>query len=101
MKPYKLKHKPSGLYYQPHKYRGSNISIRGKIYQTKTHGLSSAIKTHKKYPDKELYSLFPLFTEKGSRIHKLLSDMDWVEVSYCRGQLKCYTKISDWEIEEV
>ena len=42
MKPYKLKHVPTGLYYQPHKHRGSNLSQKEKIYQSATHGLSSA-----------------------------------------------------------
>ena len=42
MKPYKLKHVPTGLYYQPHKHRGSNLSQKGKIYQSATHWLSSA-----------------------------------------------------------
>lgn len=53
MVPYKVKHVPTGLYYQPHKHRGSNISTRGKIYQTGTHGLSSAFKYAEKYKDKE------------------------------------------------
>ena len=40
MKPYKLKHTPTGLYYQPKKHRGANLSERGKIYQTKNNILS-------------------------------------------------------------
>lgn len=40
VKPYKLKHIPTGLYYQPLKYRGSNFSKLGKIYQTKTNILN-------------------------------------------------------------
>lgn len=31
MKPYKVKHIPTGLYYQPSK-GGNNLSPRGKIY---------------------------------------------------------------------
>ena len=40
MKPYKLKHTPTGLYWQPITNRGSHFSKRGKIYQTKTNMLT-------------------------------------------------------------
>ena len=63
MKPYKLKHLPTGLYYQPHKHRGSNLSEKGKIYQSGTHGLSSALRYATK--DKNL-------PNKAPRIYKYL-----------------------------
>lgn len=29
---YRIKHIPTGLYYQPRKYRGNNLSKNGKVY---------------------------------------------------------------------
>lgn len=94
MKPYKLKHVPTGLYYQPHKHRGSNLSKRGKIYQTNTHGLSSAFNNG--------YSVFRVFVEKDSTIHKLTKDVfAWVECSYSGNQLRADTLTKDWVKEEI
>lgn len=39
MKAYRLKHIPTGLYYQPSK-SGNNLSKRGKVYLTKSNPLS-------------------------------------------------------------
>lgn len=39
MNPYRIKHKPTGLYYQPIS-NGNNLSKHGKAYQTKTNPLS-------------------------------------------------------------
>ena len=33
MKPYRIKHKPTGLYYQP-TVNGNNLSKKGKVYLT-------------------------------------------------------------------
>lgn len=106
MKPYKLKHVPSGLYYQPHKHHGSNISKRGKIYQTGTHGLSSAFKHAEKYknlyPNELNYQKFRIQVEKDSLVHKHLKDMfTWVECKWAYNQLMADTLISDWVIEEI
>ena len=91
MKIYKLKHIPTGLYYQPHKHRGSNLSKKGKIYQTSLNGLSSAIR------NKSI--IFTVYCEKDSIIHKITKDiLNWVEtLSY--NQIKAQTLITDWEIE--
>jgi len=36
MKLYKLRHKPTGLYYKPSKHRSkSNLSAQGKVYHTR------------------------------------------------------------------
>tara|TARA_B110000908_G_C10188088_1_gene419056 strand:- start:687 stop:962 length:276 start_codon:yes stop_codon:yes gene_type:complete len=40
MRPYKMKHVPTGYYYQPHKFRGSHLSKKGKIYQNRVNGIS-------------------------------------------------------------
>ena len=99
MKPYKLKHIPTGLYYQPHKHRGANISERGKIYQTGTHGLSYAFKRFDMYPNE---SRFRIYVEKDSRIHKKLKDLFiWVECSWAYNQMEGETLVSDWIIEEI
>lgn len=96
---YKLLHKPTGLYYQPHKHRGSNLSIRGKIYQTNTHGLSSAFKYYERYPNKNLFSVY---VEKDSKIHKLTKDiLIYVECRHSNNQLRTETLITDWEIENI
>lgn len=34
MKPYRIKHKASGLYYQPITINGNNLSKTGKVYLT-------------------------------------------------------------------
>ena len=74
MKPYKLKHLPTGLYYQPHKHRGSNLSEKGKIYQSGTHGLSSAAREAFRKNNLET-ALFTVQCEKNSRVHKKTLDM--------------------------
>ena len=100
MKPYKLKHVPTGLYYQPHKHRGSNLSKRGKIYQTGTHGLSSAFNYAEIHPEKERF--FTVYVEKDSQIHKLLKDIIvWKECTWSYNQMMSETLVTDWIIEEI
>lgn len=96
MKPYKLKHIPTGLYYQPYKYRGSNLSFKGKIYQTATHGLSSAFRHKEKYGD----SNFIVQCELDSRIYKETKNiLAWKETS--RKVMTAITLLDDWEKEEL
>ncbi len=91
---YKLKHVPTGLYYQPHKHGRSNLGKRGKIYQTATHGLSTAFKNESK--------LFTIYVDKDSAVFKQTNDvLDYVECKYSYNQMKAETNISDWIIEEV
>jgi len=108
---YKLKHVPTGLYYQPHKHGGSNLSKRGKVYQTATHGLSTAYKNDSKtfiiYVDKDSVvhrlSKDKLdYVDKDSVVHRLSKDkLDYVEDRYSYNQMKADTNISDWVIEEI
>lgn len=94
IRPYKVMHKPSGLFYQPHKFRGSNLSERGKIYQTSTNGLSDARKRSS--------SKFIVYVEENSRVHKILKDMlDWKECSWQHGQLHAETNTEDWVNVEI
>ena len=39
MKPYRIKHKPTGLYYQP-LVNGNNLSKKGKVYLTNNNVLN-------------------------------------------------------------
>lgn len=54
---YRVKHVPTGLYYQPQRHHGSNLSTRGKVYQTAKHGLSHAFRHKQK--------VFRVYVEKN------------------------------------
>lgn len=100
MKPYKLKHVPTGLYYQPYKHKGSHLSKRGKIYQTQLNILSSSSYSN---GGNELVIL----CEYGSQVYELTKNiLNWSEAnrSYCGnkyGQVRCTTLVSDWVKEEI
>ncbi len=55
MKPYKMKHIPTGLYFQPHKHRGSHLSKNGKIYQTASNGIDTGNYGHKTFTIDHIY----------------------------------------------
>lgn len=91
---YKLKHIPTGLYYQPHKHGGSNLSKRGKVYQTATHGLSSAFKR----PEKS----FSVYCAKDSIVHKQTKDiLSFTDCRWSYNQMIGETSVSDWIVEEI
>lgn len=93
MKPYKVKHIPTGLYYQPHKHRGSHLSKNGKIYQTNVNGVESGNYGHK---------TFTVWCQKDSTIHKLTASvLDWTESRHSYGQIKAETRFEDWIREEI
>lgn len=95
MKPYKLKHVPTGLYYQPKKSGGSNFSKRGKIYQTKTNILSMAY-----YADGGKRDVLPIYTDKNTLIFKEFKDvLIWKESRY--DEYVTITNSDDWIIEEI
>lgn len=90
MKPYKIKHTPTGLYYQPCKHKGSHLSKNGKIYQTNTNGVESGNYGHK---------TFTVWCEKNSVIYKITKDiLEWEE-RY--SGLKAETNFEDWIREEI
>jgi hypothetical protein len=91
---YKMKHVPTGLYFQPHKHRGSHLSPNGKIYHTNANGIETG-----QYGKK----VFTVCCEKDSRIHKLTVDkLAWAETSWRSfGQLKADTNYSDWVKEYI
>ena len=91
---YRLKHKPTGMYYQPHRHRGSNLSRKGKVYQTGTHGLSSAFKSTNR--------TFKIYVEQYSTVYEKTKDMlFYVECSSKYNQMVAGTLVSDWEIETI
>jgi hypothetical protein len=99
---YKLKHVPSGLYYQPHKSGGSNLSKRGKVYQTGAHGLSAALKYAQRHPDKPEAQLFEIFVDQDGVIYKQFGNLfTWEQARYGYHQLKAYTKLTDWIVEPI
>lgn len=91
---YKLKHIPTGLYYQPHKHSGSNLSKRGKIYQTNTHGLSNCFKNNR--------TSFDVYCEEGSVVHRITTNLIAWEKCRCKyRQLLGKTLVKDWIVEPV
>jgi hypothetical protein len=94
-RPYKLKHKPTGLYYQPISHRGSHFSKRGKIYQTKTNILNLGY-----YVDGAPRREIVVSAHKGTLIYKEFKDsLIWFK-SYDNKYLTI-PLVCDWEIEEI
>jgi hypothetical protein len=96
MKPYKLKHIPTGLYFQPIKQRGSHFSKRGKIYQTKSNILNLGYFSDGS-PRKEIR----IEAHKDTLVYKQLKDkLIWKECAYgCTFSTITFT--DEWEIEEI
>lgn len=88
MKPYRMKHIPTGYYYQPIKYRGSNFSTTGKIYTNKNNGVYAATDGYKK-------ETFSIYFYGGTRVAKRLFPDNIKRY----GERKYVTKTSDWKIE--
>lgn len=93
IKPYKLKHISTGLYYQPYKQYGSHLGKNGKIYQTKSNGIHMNLDTN------QLERMFYLFTHKRSATYKKLLNFELIEGLF--GEVKLKTKSEDWEIEYI
>lgn len=72
MKAYRIKHIPTGLYYQPAR-GGSNLSEKGKVYLTNANGLS-----YNKVSDHIWIDL-----KKGSKVYHLYRDK-LPELDECR-----------------
>lgn len=88
LKPYRLKHVPTDLYYQPHKYRGSSFSTKGKIYQTNGNGLSGEKET------------FTIYCAKDSLVFKKIKDViSWTASGHMQMRIETLTK--DWIKEEL
>lgn len=85
---YRLKHIPTGLYYQPGE---NNLSTTGKVYFTNSNVMSSC------------YSggMIEMQVRRDGQIHKKYSHLSWESVSYKYGKVKIVTKISDWVKEYI
>ena len=94
MKPYRMKHVPTGLYYQPHKHRGSHLSKVGKVYQRSYNGVENGNYGHK---------TFQVLCQRDSTIHKKTKDiLEWTECRWgSANMLKAETQFSDWVREEI
>lgn len=99
MKPYRLKHKPSGFYYSPGK---RNLNTRGKIYQTRNNPINRCLCLRESY-NNEYYDFFTVYIRVNSKVHKACMDlgMTFEDVKYGIYTVKTVTNVSDWEIEEV
>lgn len=87
---FKIKHVPSGLFYQPHKHRGNNLSKNGKIYATEGFAKSS-LKSNRMKPSIQL--------DKDGRVHKIVKNMlSFRECKWTYNQVITETSESDWEI---
>ena len=87
MNPYRLKHKPSGLYYQPIK-GGSNLGTRGKVYLTDANGLTGQ-------RDPMLISV-----QNNSLAYKKSKDiLPWEKSTCFYERMICYVPHSDFEKE--
>lgn len=90
---YKLKHIPTGLYYQPVK-DGNNLSKRGKIYQTKQNPLTMGY-----YSDGSTRKKFYVSLNKRSSLFKQIDPtLVWRDARY-GNDIIIETSIEDW-IEE-
>lgn len=97
MRPYKIKHKPTGLYYQPISHRGSHFSKRGKIYQTKSNILNLRY-----YSDGSPRKEIIIEAHKDTLIYKEFKDkLVWEEPSRWSDRYRTITLNQDWEIEEI
>lgn len=91
---YRVKHLPTGLYYQPRKHDGSHLSKKGKIYQTKINGVfdSSNIKS----------GIVRVYSKKGNSIHKQTDGkLQWQVCPWASYTVKVDTLLSDWVVEEI
>ena len=69
MKPYRIKHIPTGLYYKPGKV---NLSKTGKVYQTANNILTYVCR-----------GVVPVEVRKGSKIHEATKDkIQWESLRY-------------------
>lgn len=94
IKPYRLKHIPTGLYYRP--WNGiSNISENGKVYFNSNNGLklpegvNSVYRYYIRIKDGNLF-------RKYSKLFNMM-----FEEGYNHKEYKLQTNIKDWRIEDL
>lgn len=86
---YRIKHLPTGLYYQPVGGSGNNLSKKGKLYHQKT-GANRVISGGK---------YVSLQAKKDSRVYKDTQNIiDWKD-SWSQSSVYFHSPVADWEIE--
>jgi hypothetical protein len=86
MEAYKIKHKPTGMFWQPHKYRGNTLSKTGKIYGKESYAKSAL---------KSAY----VQVDKDSVVYRKTKDIiSYQECKHTYNQLIAPGSQSDWEI---
>lgn len=92
IKPYRIKHLPTGLYYRP--WNGiSMLSEKGKIYQSGTHGLTDAFKHNREK--------FTVRLSKRCKIAKKVESLVKLLPGWSSTEWKIETNTSDWIKEEL
>lgn len=99
MRPYRLKHLPTGLYYQPYRHGGSNLSKKGKIYQTSVNGIPQHLKEEKLHPDR---NTFQVFAHEDCLVYKQTKEvLKWSACRWTYNKVFAETLLLDWVIEEI
>jgi hypothetical protein len=92
--PFRLKHVPTGMYYQPHRHRGNNISITGKIYHKEVH--ANSVK------NMERGGGITIWVMKRSKICRdTESILVYFESRIVSGEACALTRLDDWQVEEM
>lgn len=92
VKPYRIKHKTSGLYYQP-AINHSNLSKKGKVYMTNNSPLMS----------NNSYDYITISVRKGTKVHDILEKempLKGVDEYFGKAVYYCVPK-SEFEKEEL
>lgn len=90
IKPYKVKHIPTGLYFQPNK-NGNNLSPRGKVYLTETNPCNRG-----------MCDLIRLSIKEDSIVYDKTKDIiPWQKATWTYGVMYYHAPKSDFQIEEL
>lgn len=88
MKPYRIKHIPTGLYYKPGEV---NLSKNGKVYQTANNILTYVCR-----------AVVPVEVRKGSKIYEATKDkIQWESARYRPWHVVAMLPITEFEKEEL
>lgn len=95
MKTFKLRHIPSGLFYQPHKHGGSNLSKKGKIYQNDNHGLRDEFRKLEQGVENVTIQIR---VSKNSAVYEVIKDMyEFEKERYSYNGLQTSVAAEEWE----
>lgn len=90
IKPYKIRHIPTGLYYQPNK-SGNNLSPRGKVYLTETNPCNRGV-----------CSFIRLSIKDNSIVYRQTKDIiPWQKATWSYREMYYRAPKSDFQIEEL